>query len=427
MSQEDAVALIKQYTVFVATDQGFGSGISLGRGQVLTAYHVVEDTDEVLVRFPGGRRDRVRVIGADPRRDLALLRSSFADEPAATLGDAVTLRQGAVLLAVGYPRADAIGIADVTVTRGIFSARRQSPDGVWQVQTDTTFNTGNSGGPLADSQGRLVGVVSTGVRGASGLNFAVASDEINAFLSSPLAPPPSPTPLPIRTPTPARPTIDTSQAGQVRYIANTGGDGVRGRSACDDQSGSPGWPEGTAVTIVYARADCPGWFWVQRSASDFSWIRAAYLSANPPPTPTPLPPAASAPARPAPLGLQIRAPLNGAPVSDRVVIQGSQARPTPAGAHIWVLVIAQVDGSRWYPCPREIVAGPDGTWECELVLGSPAGTRHDVRVGVVDDALHAALSRFVTTNPGQPVFADQAPGSLPAGFAEEARLEIIRQ
>jgi S1-C subfamily serine protease len=207
LSQEDAVALVKQYTVLIVTDKGFGSGSSLGKGDVLTAWHVVEGAARIEVRFTSGHRESVQLIGGDARRDLALLRSSFKEEPAAPIGDATTLRQGASLLAVGYPRPTAIGTEDVTATRGVFSARRASDEGVWHVQTDTTFNPGNSGGPLADSQGKLVGVVTFGIRGATGLNFAVASDEVNAFLASPMQVPlarPAPQPTPV-SPTPAPP------------------------------------------------------------------------------------------------------------------------------------------------------------------------------------------------------------------------------
>jgi S1-C subfamily serine protease len=133
LSLEDAAAAVKRYTVLVQTDQGAGSGISLGGGRVLTAYHVVEDAAEIRVRFASGRQEPVQLATMDRRRDLALLRSSFAGEPAAMIRDVATLRQAEVLIAVGYPYSDIIGARDVTVTRGIFSGRWQSPDGVWYV------------------------------------------------------------------------------------------------------------------------------------------------------------------------------------------------------------------------------------------------------------------------------------------------------
>ena len=182
LSLEQAAALIRGYTVLVVTNLSYGSGISLGRGYLLTAYHVVEGASRVQVRFASGREGKATVAHSDRRRDLALLQSSLANEPAAAMGDVLTLRPAESLLAVGYPRADVIGVQDATITRGILSSRWRSPAGVWYVQTDTPINPGNSGGPLADSQGRVVGVVTFRVRETVGLNYAVAGDEVLAFL-----------------------------------------------------------------------------------------------------------------------------------------------------------------------------------------------------------------------------------------------------
>lgn len=176
--------MVRGYTVLVWSEGGSGSGISLGEGRVLTNNHVVEGASRVSVRFANGQQEPVRVVRTDPRRDLALLQSSFGEAPAALLRDARSLEPAESLFAVGYPRPDVIGAQDTTVTRGIFSARWESPAGVWHVQTDTQVTNGNSGGPLTDGRGQLVGVITFGVRGAGGLNFAVATDEVQAFLNA---------------------------------------------------------------------------------------------------------------------------------------------------------------------------------------------------------------------------------------------------
>jgi hypothetical protein len=119
---------------------------------------------------------------------------------------------------VGYPRVEALRALDSTVTRGINSGRWQAPWGVWHVQTDASLNPGNSGGPLADTQGRLVGVVTFGIRESVGLNFAVASDEVSAFLAgggSPPQPVPSPAALP------AKPELSGHAVSQ--NVVTTGG------------------------------------------------------------------------------------------------------------------------------------------------------------------------------------------------------------
>jgi hypothetical protein len=89
--------------VLVWTNIGSGSGISLGDGRVLTANHVVEGDGQPTVRSSDGRQEPVRVVRADPRRDLALLQSSFHDAPVAHLRDAQSLRVLESLIAVVTP------------------------------------------------------------------------------------------------------------------------------------------------------------------------------------------------------------------------------------------------------------------------------------------------------------------------------------
>jgi S1-C subfamily serine protease len=236
LSQEEAAGMLKRSTVLVSTETGTGSGISIGAGRVLTNHHVIEDVANVSVRFSDGRQDPGRVLRIDRRRDLALLQSSFTDQPSASMGDSRALKPAENLLAVGYPRTSVIGAQDSTVSRGIYSARWQAPSGVWHVQTDTPVNPGNSGGPLADSQGRVIGVVTVSVRGAVGLNFAVASDEVAAFLEgageSPPAAPPQAAPAPgVPPPKPelaghalAQRTVAPGGSVTLSYIAtNSGG------------------------------------------------------------------------------------------------------------------------------------------------------------------------------------------------------------
>ena len=163
------------------------------------------------MRFPDGSREQVQVVRTDPRRDLALLQSSFTAQPSAPIGDARSLRPAEGLLAVGYPRSLDLGAQDASVTSGIFSALWQSPRGVWYVQTNALVNRGNSGGPLADGQGSVIGVVTWGVNDSPGLNFAVASDEVLAFLAGGDAPPPPTVPsVPANTQPPSTPSAPSN-------------------------------------------------------------------------------------------------------------------------------------------------------------------------------------------------------------------------
>jgi S1-C subfamily serine protease len=161
--------------VSVRTPRGAGAGsasVIPGERLLLTSAHVVEGAGEVRAAFSDGSDVAARVIGRDPLSDLAVLRADDDLPPALTLGDAATLRVGQLVVALGNPR----GLAG-SVTAGIVSALGRSlPTGAGRiidevVQTDAALNPGNSGGALADTAGRLVGV-NTAVAGI-GLGLAV--------------------------------------------------------------------------------------------------------------------------------------------------------------------------------------------------------------------------------------------------------------
>jgi S1-C subfamily serine protease len=156
--------------------EGAGSGVAFtDDGFMLTSAHVVAGGGSGLAEFTDGTESRFDVVGADPLSDLAVLRVRDGGAPPATLGDADTLRIGQLVVAVGNP----LGLAG-SVTAGVVSAlgrslpvrdgrRGRLIDDV--IQTDAALNPGNSGGALADSAGRVVGV-NTAVAGI-GLGLAV--------------------------------------------------------------------------------------------------------------------------------------------------------------------------------------------------------------------------------------------------------------
>jgi S1-C subfamily serine protease len=161
--------------VTVRTPRGTGAGsatVISDAGHLLTSAHVVEGADRVELAFADGSEARARVVGRDPLSDLAVL---LADDPTPSpvpFGDAAALRVGQLVVALGNPH----GLAG-SVTAGIVSALGRSlPTRAGRVvdeviQTDAALNPGNSGGALADSAGRLVGV-NTAVAGV-GLGLAV--------------------------------------------------------------------------------------------------------------------------------------------------------------------------------------------------------------------------------------------------------------
>jgi S1-C subfamily serine protease len=156
--------------------EGAGSGVSFtDDGFILTSAHVVAGAQSGLAEFTDGTESRFDVVGADPLADLAVLRVRDGGAPPATLGDADTLRIGQLVIAVGNP----LGLAG-SVTAGVVSALGRSlPIGDGRrarmiddvIQTDAALNPGNSGGALADSAGRVVGI-NTAVAGI-GLGLAV--------------------------------------------------------------------------------------------------------------------------------------------------------------------------------------------------------------------------------------------------------------
>jgi serine protease Do len=157
-------------------EQGLGSGFIISPdGYILTNAHVVAQADEVVVRLADAKKDFVaRVIGFDPRTDIALLKVEGRGLPTVSIGNSDRLQVGEWVAAIGSP----FGF-DNTITAGIVSAKgRNFPaeSFVPYIQTDVALNPGNSGGPLLNLQGEVVGINSmiyTRTGGYMGVSFAI--------------------------------------------------------------------------------------------------------------------------------------------------------------------------------------------------------------------------------------------------------------
>ena len=157
--------------------RGVGSGFILSSdGLIMTNAHVVEGADEVIVTLTDKREFKAKLIGADKRSDVALVKIDAAGLPAVKVGDVSRLKVGEWVMAIGSP----FGLEN-TVTAGIVSAKqRDTGDYLPFIQTDVAINPGNSGGPLINMRGEVVGINSqiySRSGGSMGISFAIPMDE----------------------------------------------------------------------------------------------------------------------------------------------------------------------------------------------------------------------------------------------------------
>jgi len=153
--------------------QGVGSGFIMDKdGYILTNNHVIEDADKIKVKLADGKEFDGKVIGRDPKTDLALIKIKGSDDlKPLPLGDSEKLKVGSWVLAVGSP----FGL-EQTVTAGIVSAKgRVIGSGPYDnfIQTDASINPGNSGGPLVNMQGEVVGINTAIIASGQGIGFAI--------------------------------------------------------------------------------------------------------------------------------------------------------------------------------------------------------------------------------------------------------------
>lgn len=176
---------------------GDGSGFVLDTdGHILTNFHVVDGVSQIVVRLFDGSTAEATVIGSDPSSDLAVIRAPFDPDKLqpVTFGDSDAVRVGSSVFAVGNPFAE-----NFSVTSGIVSAVGRNTQSSFTrrqilnvLQTDAALNPGNSGGPLFNDAGEVIGINSSitgpaGFRGSVGLGFAVPSNTALRFLPTMLA------------------------------------------------------------------------------------------------------------------------------------------------------------------------------------------------------------------------------------------------
>lgn len=156
-----------------------GSGVIITKnGYIVTNYHVVSGATKIIVKLHDGRKFTAKLIGSDPKTDIAVIKIDAKDLKPITITDSSKIRVGDIVLAIGNP----FGLGE-TVTHGIVSALNRTSIGLNDyenfIQTDAAINPGNSGGALVDLKGRLIGINSAIISksgGNNGIGFAIPSN-----------------------------------------------------------------------------------------------------------------------------------------------------------------------------------------------------------------------------------------------------------
>lgn len=152
-SLETVVSRVEPTVVTVASGSSIGSGFVFKSGNyILTNHHVVANHKSILLTLQNGETRRATIVKSDRAVDIAVLRAQGSELPVAAFGDSAKLKPGQTVFAIGSPLN-----LNGTVTNGIISSLRQTKL-LTLIQTNTALNPGNSGGPLFDQSGRIIGI-----------------------------------------------------------------------------------------------------------------------------------------------------------------------------------------------------------------------------------------------------------------------------
>lgn len=169
-------------------EKGSGSGVIFDtRGYVVTNYHVIKDSDQIMVTLANGKVVPGKIVGGDQRTDLAVVKIEEKGLTAARFGDSDKLRVGELAVAIGNPLGEQLAS---TVTAGVISALNRTVDieekRLKLVQTDAAISPGNSGGALVNSRGEVIGINSVKIVDVEveGLNFAIPINSVKPIVES---------------------------------------------------------------------------------------------------------------------------------------------------------------------------------------------------------------------------------------------------
>jgi S1-C subfamily serine protease len=167
--------------VSVSTDKSIGSGFVINGGYVVTNYHILDGASKITVRTNDDKSFLGELAGFDKTRDVALIRVDTNSLNAIKLGNSNNLKIGEKIIAIGNP----LGLS-FSASEGIISALdRVGPNGLTEyIQTDVSLNPGNSGGPLINQEGEVVGMNNFKISDTEGLGFALRSNSIRESINN---------------------------------------------------------------------------------------------------------------------------------------------------------------------------------------------------------------------------------------------------
>jgi hypothetical protein len=187
LTPADIVKRVGPTVVVIRSAKASGEGTASGfivesSGAIVTSLHVIEGARAVAVKLANGDvYDRITVRAFDARKDLAIIQVPGFNLPAAELADSDGVQAGQPVVLIGNP----LGVLEGSASAGIVSGVRAiDGSGFRVIQTDAAANPGNSGGPLVDSAGRVIGVLSFKLRGSESLNFVIPINYVRGLLSS---------------------------------------------------------------------------------------------------------------------------------------------------------------------------------------------------------------------------------------------------
>ena len=176
----DFVAEEKYESVFViSSGNSLGSGFALGSNIIVTNAHVLDNPNRVQVKCYDGTKYTATVLGMDEDQDIAVLGISGAQFPVLKIADVAAMTTGSDVYAIGAPKSMAY-----TLTKGVISAKEREVGRYTYIQTDAPINEGNSGGPLLNAAGEVLGMNTLKMLDSEGIGLAIPVTQICAYMRS---------------------------------------------------------------------------------------------------------------------------------------------------------------------------------------------------------------------------------------------------